>query len=82
MWRIKLVSLFLDGLNKLLKLHEELLDFVETIREWELMNAQTKTFKEMKWINAEIDKLKEENVALQDKYDYIQHLKEVYCHNR
>lgn len=82
MWRIKLVNLFLDGLNKLMKLHEDLIDFVETIRYWELMRAQTKVFKALKETNAEIDKLEDKTIALEDAYNYIQRLKEVYYHNR
>lgn len=82
MWRIKLVELFLDGLNKLMKLHEDLIDFVETIRYWELMRAQTKVFKALKETNAEIDKLEDKTIALEDAYNYIQRLKEVYRHNR
>ncbi len=82
MLKVKLWEHILDGLAKLLKWHKSLIGFIETVRYWELMKAQSETFKAISRIDFEIESLKDEKIALQDKYDYIQQLKEVYCDNR
>lgn len=76
MLKIRILSYIITGLKKMIQCLNNIMGSVDNLRYGALMSEQTCTYKTICLTSVKMRKLGEEKMRLQDKYEYIQQLKE------